>query len=104
MGNIVLCACMCKMCQWYDYVTLYHWCGYDVIIGTYAIMWYLELCWLWQMGIDVQFIAYEKWWAILFIRNDEYTKHDMKWMCYMNDSKEEYEKDMNLLHCAFSYD
>ena len=32
--------------------------------------------------------------------NDEYPMHDMKWMYYMIDSKEEHEKDMNILYGA----
>ena len=58
---------ICEKCA-YDMIMwlMYKWYGYDVIIETYVIMWYLELydeiMLVWQMWIDVQLVAYEKWW------------------------------------------
>ena len=49
-------------------------------------------CCLWEMM------------TILPMRNDEYPLDDMKWIHYMINCKEEHEKDMNMLYCAFAYD
>ena len=70
--NVLICEkCAYDMIMW----LLYKWYGYDMIIETYVIVWYLELCdettlvmtnvdWctnccLWEM---MNYTAYEKWW------------------------------------------
>ena len=77
-----------KMCLWYDYVTfvqmMWIWCDYwnicySAILGT---MWWN------YVGYDKCGLMYN----LLPMKNDEYPKYDMKWMCFMIANKEEYEK------------
>ena len=84
-----------NMYTWYEYAEYVQriWTCENFAIDM-DVVWYLKShdrkMWLWYMWKDKQ---------LLYMRNDDWYMHDMRFMYYMTDSKEEHEKIWICITC-----